>query len=266
MITEDQTSYRYTTELSKGQGAVSETVTLLRLWETGMEPDELASRALEARVLGKATEVRSRDLVRRVFVRRYFVDQERPAKVLKTFVERNVELNVLKQFMLLFTARVHPILHDFIAEVYWPRYAAGSTRVSRIDAEAFIDRATARGDIDPPWSDIMKVRVARYLTGTLADFGYLREGRASAKEILPYRLLPATTLYLAQEIHFDGYSDASIPAHPDWRLFGLAREDVVQHLERCARDGHFIVQHGGEVLRIAWTYQTLEDCVDAITG
>ena len=189
MITEDQTSYRYTTELSKGQGAISETVTLLRFWETGMGPDELASRVLEARILGKATEVRSRDLVRRVFARRYLVDDERPARVLKTLVERNVELNVLKQFMLLFTARVHPILHDFIAEVYWPKYAAGSTRVSRSDAETFIERATTRGDIDPPWSDRVKVRVARYLTGTLADFGYLREGRASAKEILPYTVI-----------------------------------------------------------------------------
>lgn len=261
----DDTPYAYTTELSKGQGAVSETVTLLRLWEPGMEPAELSRRVLEARILGKSTEVRSRDLVQRVFVRRYLVDEERPARVLKRLVEAGVELSVLKQLMLLFTARVHPILHDFIYEVYWPRYAAGSTRVSRADAEDFIEQATSRGDIDPPWSETMKVRVARYLTGTLADFGYLKEGRASAKEMLPYRLLHATTLYLAHEIHFDGYSDASIPAHRDWRLFGLAREDVVRHLEPLAREGHFILQHGGDLLRINWKYKTLEECLDALT-
>jgi hypothetical protein len=110
----------------------------------------------------------------------------------------------------------------------------------------------------------VRLRVARYLTGTLADFGFLAEGRQTAKNLKPLRLLPGTGLYVAHEIHFQGFSDNSILESPDWKLFGLGREDVVREMDRLAANGHFIMQYSGELLRISWRYQTMEDCLDAI--
>ena len=256
----------YTSELSKGQGAISETMTLLGYWRHGMTATELATEAIESGALGRATAVRTKDLIRRVFVRRYFSDDGRPALVLKRLLERGADAALLRQLMLIFTARQHDILRDFISDVYWSKYEAGATHIARSDGEEFIRKAVDAGTISPAWSDTMVVKVARYLTGTLADFGLLEEGRATSKRILPYSILPATTVYLAHEIHFDGYSDNSVLEHPDWRLFGLTREDVVNQLERASRDGHFIIQYAGDLLRIAWQYETMEDCIDAIAG
>lgn len=253
----------YTTELSKGQGAITETLTLLEYWEPGMRTDELTERVMEAGGLGRSSAVRTRDLITRVFARRYLVDNSRPARVLK-FLQDQVSLSTLKQFMLVYTARQHDILHDFITDVYWPKYEAGADRIGRPDARSFIEEAHAMGVIDPGWSETMIVRVARYLVGTLGDFGLLEEGRKSTREIRPFYVDDMLVTYLAYEIHFDGYSDTSILEHPDWGLFGLMREDVYRHLEQASYDGHFIVQYSGELLRISWKYESLDECLHAI--
>lgn len=254
----------YTTELSKGQGAVEETFSLLRLWQPGMTADELATRALREGSLSRSTAVRTQDLVQRVFVRRYLAPDGQPAVHLKRLVDRSADRAVVRQVMLIHTARLHRILGDFIIERYWGRFSAGAEKISRTDAEEFIARAHMEGRISPSWSPVMRVRVARYLTGTLADFGLLEEGREMAKQIRPFRILSGTALYLAHEVHFRSFSDNSILELPDWKLFGLVREDIVRELERLAGDGHFILQFAGDLLRITWRYQTMEDCLDAI--
>jgi len=254
----------YTTELSKGQGAVAETLSLLQVWEPGMAAEVLAQKTLAEGGLGRSTAVRTRDLAQRVFARRYLVNGGAAAANLKYLVDQHADRSVVKQLMLIYTSRLHLILRDFIAEVYWNRYSAGAERISRSDAEEFILRSQADGRIAPPWSETMRLRVAGYLTGTLADFGFLEEGKESAKTLKPFRLLSGTGLYLAHEIHFKGFNDNSILETPDWKLFGLAREDVVRELDRLSANGHFIMQYSGDLLRISWRYRTMEECLDAI--
>jgi len=253
----------YTTELSKGQGAVSETLTLLEYWEPGVDAGELTERVMEAGALGRSTATRTRDLITRVFARRYLADDGRPAYVLKSLQGR-VSLSTLKQFMLVYTSRQHDILHDFITEVYWPKYGAGAEEIGRDDARSFIEEAHAMGIIEPAWSETMVVRVSRYLVGALADFGLLEEGRQSTRQITPFYVENPLVTYLAHEIHFDGYNDNSILEHPDWGLFGLMQEDLVRQLEQVSSEGHFIVQYSGELLRISWQYESLGECLDAI--
>jgi Putative inner membrane protein (DUF1819) len=254
----------YTTELSKGQGAIDETLSLLQVWEPGMSAELLAQKTIAEGILGRLTAVRTRDLAQRVFARRFLGSGGAAAANLKYLIEQHADRGVVKQIMLLYTSRLHVILRDFIAEIYWNRYSAGAERISRSDAEQFILRAQTDGRIAPPWSETMRLRVARYLTGTLADFGLLAEGKQTAKALRPFRLLPGTGLFLAHEIHFHGFSDNSMLQSPDWKVFGLARGDVVRELDRLAATGHYIMQYSGDLLRISWRYQTMEECLDAI--
>lgn len=163
----------YSTELSKGQGAVAETITLLEHWRPGMSSTNLAQVVLAEGVLARSSARRVTDLVRSVFARRYLVDDGQPAAYLRFLLERKTDHAVIRQVMLIYTARIHTILRDFIAEVYWVRYSAGAEAISRTDAEEFIKRAMTDGRISRPWSATIQLRVAQYLTGTLADFGFV---------------------------------------------------------------------------------------------
>ena len=130
----------YTTELSKGQGAVDETLSLLQVWTPGMPADVLAHKTIAEGGLGRSTAVRTRDLAQRVFARRYLGNGGTAAANLKYLIDQHADRSVVKQLMLIYTSRLHLILRDFIAEVYWNRYSAGAERISRSDAEEFIQQ------------------------------------------------------------------------------------------------------------------------------
>ena len=47
-----------------------------------------------------------------------------------------------------------------------------------------------------------------------------------------------------------------------WALFGLDRFAVLQELRKIS--AHLIVQSAGDLVRIAWKYKSMEDCIDGI--
>lgn len=254
------TSKKYTTELSKGQGMMQETLAILNLWTPSMSVAELKSTAVQKGAIGRATALRVQDIVGRVFAARYLRDHAKPALYIKNLLDQGIPVNRLNQIFLIYTARAHDILHDFITEMYWGKYEAGATVITRQDALEFIDRAANNGIVTPRWSEKMMHRVARYLTGCLTDFQMAGKDRGGKREIIPFKVKPLTTVFLAHEIHFAGYSDNALIEYPDWRLFGLTPMDVRYELERIS-NGHFITQFSGNLLRIAWKHKTMEEAL-----
>ena len=82
--------------------------------------------------------------------------------------------------------------------------------------------------------------------------------------ILNQKISIAIVTFLAYDLHFSGLGDNKVISHPDWGLFGLEREDVLDELKRQALKGWFIVQSAGTASRIGWQYETMEAVVDAL--
>jgi len=244
---------------------ISETLAVLNLWDSSLSVAELKSAALKEGVISRATALRVQDIVGRVFASRYLKNGAKPAHYIKSLLDFGISPNQLNQVFLIYTARAHDVLHDFITEVYWPKYAAGADEIRRQDAYDFLDRATNNGIISPPWSETMMLRVARYLTGCLTDFQLAGDDRGGRREILTFKIQPITTLFLAHEIHFSEFSDTALLEHEDWRLFGLEPVDVRYELDRIAK-GHFIPQFSGDLMRITWKYNTMEEALRGIAS
>lgn len=255
---------KYTTQLSKGQGAVPETITLLKAWHTGMSALDLGRLVLDQGLLGRATANRVNDLVKEVFAPRYLANGSLPARNLKLLMDEGIPPSKLSQLFLVYTARANLELNDFICDTYWGKYAAGARSITREDALNFLESAVLSGKIPKRWSDKMMLRVAQYLPGCLTDFNLAGEDRNGLRDILPLTITPLTALYLAHEMHFADYSDDSLIERTDWRLFGLQKPDVVQELRRLASRGHFIVQYAGDLLRISWNFKNMEDALRGI--
>jgi len=261
----EQSRRAYTTELSKGQGMVDETLALLDLWEPGITVVQLKKKAVESGILGRSTAIRVEDIVGRVFAKRYLQGKNPPINQLKLLLKLGVPQRALNQVLLLFTARVHDVLFDFVTQVYWRKFAAGATEICRDDALDFLYTAAANGVLAPPWSEVMMIRVARYLTGCLTEFQLAGPDRQGRRPLLPFRLGDLTALFLAHDLHFAGMSDRSILEHPDWGLFGLEMTDVQRELRRLGRN-HFLVQISGDLVRITWHYDTFEEALRGIAA
>lgn len=247
----------YTTQLQAGLGLISETKDLLELWTPGMSVSQLNKIALDSGRFPNVTARRLRNVISECFSPRYLISNGAPAQHLKK-LSGNVSASDLTQILLLLTARANPILSDFIREVYWSRYAGGYAEISTADARVFVERAIDDGKTAIRWSESTVRRVSAYLTGCCADYGLLERGTRSTRRILPLRISHLASAYLAYDLHFEGVGDNAILTHPDWQLFGLAREDVLEELRKLSLKGHLIIQAAGDVVRISWKQPSME--------
>ena len=254
---------KYTTALAKGQGIIEETLTLLRIWKPGMSAQGLVEIAVREGVLRRATAKRTHDLIIEAFAPRYLIDNGRPARQLKALLETGADSRELTQLFFIYTARTNAILKDFVREVYWGKYSAGATYITRKDALSFLEGGYSLGKLPKKWSEKMMLRVASYLGGCLADFHLIENRKTSNRKLSPFRISSLTTLYLTHELHFSGNSDNAIPDQPDWKLFGLEKIEIIRELQRVAND-HFILQSSGELLRFSWKYNSMEEAINGI--
>lgn len=254
----------YTSRLGAGQGIIEETRVLLDLWQVGMDANSLNQLSLQSGQFQKLTARRLRNLVIEGFGLRYLCRGNEPAiylKVLKDILSGRE----FTQLLYLYTCRVHTVLYDFVKQVYWVAYSSGRDTLSNEEARNFMIRANQDGRTSAPWSPDTIERVAGYVTGTLADFGLLEDGRKSVRKILPFRIESRVEVILAYDLHFASHGDNSLLSHPDWALFGLDRSDVLNEFKRQALKGWWIIQSAGEITRIGWQYQTMEELIDVLT-
>jgi hypothetical protein len=254
----------YTTQFQAGLGMVPETMELLRLWEPGMSPSALADLAVQSGTFSRATARRARNLAAEMFAPRYLAHGGEVAGRLRFLVSRRFPQDGLLQLFFVHTARAQRILTDFVVEVYWPKYSAGATNVTKLDAENFINRALDNGRMEKRWSESTIHRVSGYLLGCCADFGLL-DGGTSPRAIKRFSIRPEVSLYLAHDLHFSGMSDRDVVYHPDWRLFGLEPAEVLRLVHSLSHDGHLLVQSGADLVQISWKYRSMEECLNALT-
>lgn len=258
------TERTYTTKLGAGQGIIEETRILLDLWQVGMSANSLYELALTSGQFHKMTARRVRNLVVEGFSPRYLIEGGKPAIYLKE-LKKILPSREFTQILFIYTCRTHSILYDFISQVYWSAYSSGRDSLSIEESREFVVRANQDGRTTSPWSDNVVVRVSSYLNGTCADFGLLEQGRKGIRRILPYRVEPWVIVYLAYDLHFTGNGDNSVLSHPDWVLFGMDRNDVLNEFKRLALQGWWIIQSAGDVTRIEWQYQSMEELINAFT-
>ena len=258
-----RTEHPFTTQLQAGLGLFDETRTLLDLWQPGMNGNEVNQAALASGRFPSLTARRLRNIVLECFAPRYLVDDAQPARILKR-LQSNLAPVDLRQLILLYTARATPILSSFICDVYWPSYAAGAAVMDSDGARAFVQRGVEDGKTATRWSEGTVKRVAGYLTSACADFGLLEPGTRRRRRILRIRISAQVVALLAHDLHFRGIADNALLAHPDWALFGLDRQDVLEEFRRLALRNLWIVQAAGDAAHIGWLHKDMETVCDVI--
>lgn len=257
---------RYTIAVCKGSALLGETKALLRAWQPTETIEEFRDRVLRDDLLGKTTAYRADDIVRRFFARRFLVPAGRPALLLKRILRRSGSGALLSDLCLLYAARQDTLVRDAIVRVYWPAVSEGRLTLGSREVLTFLRHAEGNGRIPEPWSEPVKVRVARGLLRVMTDFGLLREVRRGRRETLVYHPTDGAIVYLAHDLHFAGLTDASVVSHRDWQLYGFHQRDVVAAMDRLSAEGWWLVQAAGSVVRITWKQASMEDVANALAG
>lgn len=255
--------HRYTTKLGAGLGAVEETLTLLETWEPGMNKVSLLKTALESGRLSSISARRLKNIVYECFSHRYMVTEDYPVSQLKRLKDL-IGIKQFKQILLIFSARVNPIVFDFITEVYWPAYSGGQSYISIDTARRFVETANSQGKTTTNWTANMIERVYQYLLGICVDFGLLGKKSNADRVMNPFNIYKQTSAFLAYDLHLSGMGDNAVIRAADWKLFGLEEPDVHEEMAALSRTGMLIYQRAGESVRIGWTKNSWDEVIHGI--
>ena len=258
------TSQRYTISICKGSAFIEETKTLLRAWHPTETLGEFRERVLREDLLGKKTAYRTNDIVRRVFARRLLTPDNRPALLMKRLLAGKDSARLVSDLLLLYAARNDETLRDVIVKLYWPTVREGSLTLNPGRVVAFLQEAEAKGKMSEPWSEQVKLRVARGLLKALLDFGLLKEVSRGRRETVYFHVTDGSIVYLAYDLHFSGLSDAAVVGHLDWGLYGLRNADVPAALDRLSSEGWWLAQSAGSVTRISWKFPAMEEVINVL--
>lgn len=256
---------QYTQALSKGGALLPETRILLRNWRPDESSAGFGERVLRDDILGRSTARRALDIVR-VFMLRLLTPTDTPARHLQRLIAATVPRQVYSDLVFYYTARRDDLLREYTIQYYWPAVREGSLIIRNESVQRLIAEAQQDGRIRSPWSLELRRDMAGRVLMTLADFGLLQEDKPARRQVLSYQPADGTIVYLAHLLHGEGVTDASLAEHSAWALFGLEPRDVWNRLEMLAGQAWFIVQRAGQVARITWTYDTVEEVVDALVG
>jgi hypothetical protein len=211
------------------------------------------------------TAYRANDIINRVFARRYLRPDIKPALALKKLLQAGRSGQVFSDICLLYAARNDRLLRDAVTELYWPAVSEGRLAMSPSFVVEFLRQAERDGRIEEPWSEQVKVKIARGVLKALTDFGLMHEIGRGRRELAHFRPTDRAIVYLAYELHFSGATDAGVVGNQDWRLFGLTPSDVTSALDRLSGEGWWLAQTAGSLVRISWKHSRMEDVVDAFT-
>jgi|ERR1017187_6886685 hypothetical protein len=256
---------QYTIAICKGTALLEETRALLRAWKPGETLNEFSARVLREDVLGRMTAYRARDIVRRVFARRYLRPNNQPALLLKQLLKFGQPGQLFSDLCLLYSARNDALIRNAVTHLYLPAQSEGRLTLAPSHVVEFLHRSEREGRMSEPWSEQVKLKVARGILKALADFGLLVEVRRGKRELVHFRPTDRTIVFLAYDLHLAGSTDAGVVDHRDWALLGLSSRDVASALDRLSGEGWWIAQVAGSVVRITWKHTSMEEVVDALT-
>ena len=249
---------KYNSNLLKGTGLIQEMLVLIEAYNPGESAQDFQKRVLEEGLLSKSTDARTIDVVRNIFRTRFLDQNLEVTSYLKMMREAYVSMEVIIQLFLVYTCRANPILADFIYEVYYPISTNGKAKLTAEDPKVFIRSAISDGRIEKSWSKSTIEKVSEHINACMIDFGFVDK----SKQILPFRAIDLTANYLIHELHFQGLSDMDILHHRDWQIFNLDPSSLASVAERISFKGTFIFQFSGEILKIGWKYQTMEEFIE----
>ncbi len=256
----------YTQALQRGGSLIPEMRALLRLWVPGETMLAFTRRVTEADSLGRSTRRTAADYLS-AFQRRFASPSDRPADALHAIASGPAGTGrTFTDVLFFYTARTERLLWDFVVDRYWPAVARGAHQLGTNEVLHLIEAAEADGRIPAPWSATVHRDLPARVLNAATQFGLFNSTPRGPRPITRYRISDDALAFLAYEAHTHGLGDAQVVALDAWRLFGLDRDAVIERLAGLHDAGWLDVQRAGEVVRIDWAIDSMQEVTRRVAG
>jgi hypothetical protein len=256
----------YTQALQRGGSLIPEMRTLLRQWVPAESMLDFSRRVNEADALGRATRRTAVDYLS-AFQRRLVSPPDRPADALHVIASGPAGTHrTFADLLFFYTARTERLLWDFVVDKYWPAIAHGAHQLGADEVLRLIEDAESDGRIPVPWSATVHRDLPARVLNAATHFGLFNSTPRGPRPITPFRVTDDALAFLAYAARARGLGDAQVVALDAWRLFGLDRDAVLERLAGLHETGWLDVQRAGEVVRIDWAIDSMQEVTHRVAG
>jgi Putative inner membrane protein (DUF1819) len=228
------------------------------VWDQREDPAWNLDRIADENLLAKPSRARAEDVLRRVLRPRLV---EPGPQVIAAMKELLLSPRSFVEAYYLEATRDDDLLAAFAEGPLFEWWGTGRVAVNVNEVVIWLADLAAQGNA-PPWTDTIRIKVARGLLAALRDFGILTG--TVRKEFAGRSLSIAGFAYVAFRLHETGASSRALLASPVWRRWLLDQGRVTELFHEAARNGLLRYSSAGSAVRVDWLQESLSEVVRAV--
>jgi hypothetical protein len=239
---------------------IPETYAAFAAWEPDLTKKENLERLRRDNPIGVRSATWLRD-VAKVLNRRF--DPAGRDRALLVLAQKGCPLDEWKPILLWHITRDEFLLRDFLVNWLYVQFESGVYRLRPGELDEFLLGLERRGgEIEHPWTEVTRHRVAAGLLKAAVDFGFLRG--TAVKEFASYHLPERSFIYVLQAMSEEHNSPARLISAPDWRMFLMAPDDVERELLRLHQFRKLGYEAAGTLLQLTLPHETALEYAEAM--
>lgn len=248
----------FTSNIQKGGALLDDARRVVEVWDLEQDATWNLTRIAEENLLAKPTRARGEDVLLRILGPRLVEPGPQVIEALKQLLQWPRGFHDAYYFE---ATRDDALLAAFAEGPLFEWWEEGRVGVNVDAVSNWLAELAERGQT-PPWTDTIRIKVARGLLAALRDFGILTG--AVRKEFAPPSLSIAGFGYTAFRLHENGASSRALVASSVWRRWLLDGDRVTELFHEADRQGVLRYSVAGSAVRVDWLQETLPEVVAAV--
>jgi hypothetical protein len=233
---------RWSSRNSSKGALIIETVKSLQFLEVEYSLDELQHAIREKDLLGKRTREARRTYWRLISWRFLTPPESAVVSALAALSYLGADNPILRGALYFHFCLADRLTFDVATDLLWTLQQQGRGIIHVAEVESYIRSGIAAHPEVESWSGRTLKKLASSVLSALRDFGRLAGG--SKKRIVQPPLADELLVYVCKFLSAEGKSAKGILEAPDFRLWGLTRQEVGARLAKLSQSG---------VLRFEWS-------------
>ena len=248
----------FTSNIQKGGALLEDARRVVEIWDLEQDASGNLSRISEQNLLAKPSRARADDVLLRVLRPRLVEPGPQVIAALKQLLPSPRGFTDAYYFE---ATRDDALLAAFAEGPLFEWWERGRIGVDVESVSFWLAELAERGQT-PPWTETIRIKVARGLLAALRDFGILNG--AVRKEFALPSLSIAGFGYAAFRLHQEGASSRALFGSVVWRRWLLDTARVTELFHEAERQGLLRYSSAGSAVRVDWLQDTLSEAVCAV--
>jgi len=251
---------QFDTQITRALSLIPETKRIFLELNKGTSINEVKNLIFNENILAKDT-ISTRKKIWYALKTRFLGNKEVDINSLTKILNSDFLTLIKDQIIYYYFCKYESIVYELVINELYNQYEQG---FKEVDKEKIANYLQCLADSAHPeinnWTTETKARLIRHTLSILKDFNILKGSKR--KEFQEIFVPLEVILYIFFYLKFKGNPINKIFNHPDFKLFFLEKEDIIDYMHEASRKGYILFSHSGNIFELKTKINSLEELVN----